>query len=157
MPSTDASPWSRRAVVAATQWALTLGFVVNTAVDLLTGYPALTGVTGGGILPPSDQWFYATPAAVLVGAVLGYRWLSEGFGDRSGGAHRRRVRFVLALVAGLLVGSLGLLVAAVWLSPLGTTQWVVVGVVFDLVPLTVAGVAAYRSEWLPSPPTPAGL
>ncbi|MBP1986919.1 hypothetical protein [Halolamina salifodinae] len=157
MPSRDAPPSPRQAVVAAVQWALALGFVVDSAVDLLTGYSALTGLTGSGALPPSDQWLYAAPAAALVGAVLGYRWLTEGFGSRSVSAHRRRVRFVVAFLAAVLVGSLGLLVTAAWLGPLGTAQGLVVGAAFDLAPLAVAGVAGYRPEWLPSPRTPAGL
>lgn len=157
MTSRGPSPWLRQAVVAAVQWALTLGFVLDAIGDLLAGYPALSGATGGGFVAVPEQWFYAPLAGALVGGVAGYRWITERLGARSAVAHRRRVRFVAAFVAAGLIGSLGLLATAVWLAPFGTARWIAVGAAFDLAPLIVAGVVGYRFEWLPSPSTPAGL
>jgi hypothetical protein len=158
MRENDAPPWRRQALAAAIQWALALGALASAAVDLAAAVDSLNGPTRVGFVFGSDQWSYMPPASALVGAVLGYRWISEGFGDRSAAAHRRRVRFLgasLLAEPAALVGHLA--VGAAFGHGWGPAQAEAVQIVFAVLPLLVAILAGYRSSWFPSPSTPAGL
>lgn len=86
-------------MVAALQWGLVQTFLLDTLGRLLRNYYR---ATTGNLLPPS--WVtsirFAAPLGLLVGGFGGYRWVTSGRAATSATAHRNRVVFVGALVAG---------------------------------------------------------
>ncbi len=89
----------RRASVAAIQWGLIYGYVLDTVGRLFTNYYR---ATAGAAVPP--DWVntvrLAIPLGLLVGGVGGYRWVVGGRGSATAAAHRKRWVFVGALLAG---------------------------------------------------------
>lgn len=89
----------RRASVAAIQWGLVYGYVLDTVGRFFTNYYR---ATAGASVPP--DWVntvrLAIPLGLLVGGVGGYRWVVGGRGSATAAAHRKRWVFVGALLAG---------------------------------------------------------
>lgn len=99
MAPADAPSTRRQAFVAALQWGLVQAFVLNSVGRLARNYYR---ATTDSFFPP--DWVtsvqFAAPLGLLVGGYGGYRWLTSGYGTTTPAAHRARVRFVGALVAG---------------------------------------------------------
>jgi hypothetical protein len=99
MAPADAPSIRRQAFVAALQWGLVQAFVLDSVGRLARNYYR---ATTGAFIPP--DWVtsiqFAAPLGLLVGGYGGYRWLTSGRGATTLAAHRARVRFVGALVAG---------------------------------------------------------
>lgn len=97
--SGDAPSTRPQALVAALQWGLVQAFVIDSFARLFTNYYRATTDAFG-----APGWVYsvavATPLALLVGGVAGYRWVTSGRGVTTPAAHRRRVVFVGALLGG---------------------------------------------------------
>ncbi|AUV83372.1 hypothetical protein C2R22_18405 [Salinigranum rubrum] len=94
-----ASPSRRHAFVAALQWGLVQAFLLDSLGRFLRNYYRAT--TEAFFAPgwvTSIQ--FAAPLGLLVGGYGGYRWMTSGRGSISHAAHRRRVVFVGALLAG---------------------------------------------------------
>ncbi len=94
-----ASPSRRHALVATLQWGLVHAFVLDSLGRFLRNYYR---ATTEAFFPPG--WVtsiqFAAPLSLLVGGYGGYRWVTSGRGSISHAAHRRRVVFVGALLAG---------------------------------------------------------
>ena len=88
---------ARQGHVAALQWGLGQAALVALATDLLAGYYDLT--TNVFFTP---GWLFSVQAAPIiaffVGAYGGYTWVTGGYAETTHGAHRTRLRFVVALV-----------------------------------------------------------
>lgn len=99
MPSPDEPSTQKQALVSALQWGLIQTFVLDTFGGLLRNYYR---ATTDAFLPPS--WVtsieFAAPLGLLVGGIGGYRWVTSGRAATSTSAHRNRVVFVGALLAG---------------------------------------------------------
>jgi hypothetical protein len=94
-----ASPSRRYALVAALQWGLVQAFLLDSLGRFLRNYYRAT--TEAFFAPgwvTSIQ--FAAPLGLLVGGYGGYRWVTSGRGAVTEAAHRRRVGFVGALLAG---------------------------------------------------------
>jgi hypothetical protein len=99
MAPADALSTRKQAFVTALQWGLVQAFVLDSVGRLARNYYR---ATTDAFIPPiwvtSIQ--FAAPLGLLVGGYGGYRWLTSGYGTATPAAHRARVRFVGALVAG---------------------------------------------------------
>jgi uncharacterized membrane protein YqjE len=89
----------KQALVAALQWGVVQTFLLDSLGRFLRNYYRAT----------SDAFFapgwvssvqFAAPLGLLVGGYGGYRWVTNGRGATTRSAHRRRVVFVGALLAG---------------------------------------------------------
>ncbi|MFB6161173.1 MAG: hypothetical protein ABEJ61_08360 [Haloferacaceae archaeon] len=85
--------------MTALQWGLVQTFVLEAVGRLLRNYYR---ATTDAFFPP--RWVtsvqFAAPLGLLVGGLGGYRWVTSGRAATSASAHRDRVVFVGALLAG---------------------------------------------------------
>ncbi|MBV0901059.1 hypothetical protein [Haloarcula salina] len=102
MAPQDTLSTRKHALVAALQWGLVQTFILDTLGRLLRNYYR---ATSDAFFPP--DWVMslqlAAPLGLLIGGIGGYRWVTSGRAVASPSAHRNRVVFVGALVAGWAV------------------------------------------------------